>query len=80
MFVSIIVIIQPLLSGKTVYSELKSFPFDTPTSIPLKGDFIPGSLAQFFGRKISPNIPMFDIEKFVEQFHQIEVYGATACF
>ena len=79
MFVSIIVIISPLISGKTVISELKSYAIDTPAEIPLKNDVILSSFAQFFGRKTSRKPPLLDIEKFLEQFHQIEIYGPSEC-
>ena len=78
-FVSVIVIISPLISGKTVYSELKSYAFGTPADVPLKGDIIPSGLAQFFGRQISRATPMLNLDKFVEQYHQIEIYGASSC-
>jgi hypothetical protein len=35
--ISVIVIISPLLSGATVYSELKSYAFDTPANPPKQG-------------------------------------------
>jgi hypothetical protein len=45
LFISLIVIVSPLMSGNTVYSELKSYAFDTPAKAPTPGDLIPGELA-----------------------------------
>lgn len=67
------------MSGKTVYSELKSYAFDTPAKAPTPGNLIPSSFAQFFGRKYSREPPTLDLDEFAEQFHQIEIYGVYEC-
>ena len=44
LFIIAIVLFHPLMSGDTVYSEVKVYSFNTPADVPMVG-LIPSSLA-----------------------------------
>jgi hypothetical protein len=55
-----ITLFAPLISGETVFAEVKIYSFNTPADIPIQG-LVPGALAQFFGAQISRVEPKLNL-------------------
>jgi hypothetical protein len=78
------VLFEPLLSGRVIQIDLESEEFNAlhreeqPDGVEYFPD-VPGSIQQFFGRKVPYREPVLDLDDFLEQYGEIDVYGATTC-
>ncbi len=76
---------MPVIRGTIVKNEMVKTPFSTPGSVPLynrqdgKKSKDPGFLAKLFGRQVHQPPKSINIPAFIDQFRQIEVYGANSC-
>ena len=66
LFISFFVLMGPVITGKTVYSELTMRAFTTPADVPMN-DTSPSALSQFFGRKYPKVKPQLNLDNFIDQ-------------
>jgi len=69
----------PVLSNEIIKSELKTESFLLPFDIPLNTMMGPSYLSQFFGHQVEKAVPKLNVNKFIEQYRHIDVYGAGTC-
>ena len=81
----VLVLFAPIFKGTIVQNEMIKSPFSTPGSVPLynrkdgKKSSDPGALARLFGREAHRPLKHLNISAFIDQFRQIDVYGANSC-
>jgi hypothetical protein len=75
---STVVLFEPVLSGRVIYSDLESQPMNSPADLP-KSLAAPSWISQFFGEQVPREHPILNLTKFVDQYKYIEVFGAEKC-
>ena len=78
MLCSTVVLFEPVLSGRIVYSDLEFQPINSPADVPSPlGEL--GWISQFFGGQVPREHPYLNLTKFIDQYKYIEVFGAKSC-